>query len=269
MYQFNHKYSRTYATLYLLWAMIPVAFGEQASPTTQCTVNAHDTQLQSANPSTPTLQNTQPFTIAQQKWLSKTLKEKDSDKKRFKTLLANINHQEAYVREAAFQTLDQLLAHNPKLATKKGVTSVRKVLHKANTGEEAKEALQLLCVLVKLKHSLASAAAKVIMDLTVNGKDMLAKKDIGLDMLAPLTQTVIDNSPKYLEYLLHSIHKHIGSVNANHVTVQTLLVTNIIFSTDTVKKKSVYLNKTLDIVLDAARSEDDIIKNMAHTLLAK
>ena len=200
MRQLNQKYSRTCATLCLLWALGPVAFGEQAPQTINDTVDAYDTQPKPDNPPTPTPRNTQPLTIAQQQWLKQTLKKDKSAKKQFKKMLARINHPEASVRVAASQMVQQLLERYPKLSNKKAINFLKKGLRKVSTYEEAKEVLQLLDALVKEKPSLTLTVSKTVVDLTKNRTIKLAHSDMGREIIMPLTQTLIAQSSACVGY---------------------------------------------------------------------
>jgi hypothetical protein len=104
-------------------------------------------------------------------------------------MLAHINHPEAFIRLAAYQMAQQLLEQHPKLSNKKAIDSLKKVLRKVSTYEEAKEVLQLLDALVKEEPSLTSTVSKTVVDLTKNRTIKLAHSDMGREVIMPLTQT--------------------------------------------------------------------------------
>lgn len=230
MHQLNHKYSRTCATLCLLWAVGPVAFGEQAPQTINDTVNAHDTQPKPDNPPAPTSRNAQLLTIAQQQWLEQTLKKDKSAKKQFKKILAHINHPEAFIRVAAYQRAQQLLEQHPKLANKKAIDLLKNVLRKVGTYEEAKEALQLLGALVKEKPSLTLTVSKIVVGLTKIRTIKLAHSDMGREIRMSLMQTLTQQSSAYEDYSLTNLHKQArdphkhGVTQLSGITTATLIV---------------------------------------------
>ena len=271
MHHSNYKHRRMYAALLCLLTMNPVALGKgkQESPTAEVMGSVHEAQPQTGHKPYPGTIGKPVLTAAQQQWLDTVLRANDSNKKRFRKLLANIAHKEAYIRGEACQTAYQLFTESPKLARKNSVTFLGKIPHRVSKSEETNEALQLLCLLVAENPQLAPPASRVVLDLAGDGKGMLKDRGIGLNMRFPLTQTVINASPKCLRYLLHNLCKLVGSKGADNVTVQTLLVVNGLFNTNTAKENSVYLQQILEIVLDAARSKDEVIENMARTILGE
>ncbi len=269
MYQSSYKHHRIYAALLCLLTMNPIALGKQKSPTAAIMGNVHKEQPQTGNILLPTTVSEPMLTATQRLWLNETLKAQDSNKKRFRKLLANIAHKEEYVRGVACQKACQLLTEDPKLARKSTVNSLKKVLHRVSNSQETDEALQLLCLLVAKHPQLALPASSVVLGLASNGKNMLVNEGIVLNMLLPLTQTVIDTSPRCLHYLLHNFRKLSGSEDACHVTVQTLLVVHKLFTTNTVKENPTYLQQILETVLNSARSQDKVVASMAYTLLGE
>ena len=283
MHQLNQKYSRTCATLCLLWALGPVAFGEQAPQTINDTVDAYDTQPKPDNPPTPTPRNTQPLTIAQQQWLKQTLKKDKSAKKQFKKMLAHINHPETFMRVAAYQRAQQLLEQHPKLANKKAINLLKKVLRKVGTYEEAKEALQLLDALVKEKPGLALTVSKIVVGLTKNRTIKLAHSDMGREIIVPLMQTLMQRSSACADYLLTNLHKQARDphghsvIQASGITTAILIVTTQLLHTEIVAQNPKYVDMVLDIVLDGASlqalvfdtpaAEDKMVRSEAQTLL--
>jgi len=283
MHQFNHKYSRTCATLCLLWAVGPVAFGEQAPQTINDTVNAHDTQPKPDNPPTPTSRNAQPLTIAQHQWLEQTLKKDKSAKKQFKKMLAHINHPEAFIRVAAYQMAQQLLEQHPKLANKKAIDLLKKVLRKVGTYEEAKEALQLLDALVKEKPSLTLTVSKIVVGLTKNRTVKLAHSDMGQEIIMPLMQTLTQQSSACVDYLLTNLHKQArdphkhGVIQSSGLTTATLIVATQLLHTEIVAQNPQYVELVFNIALDGASlhalvfdtpaAEDKMMRSEAQTLL--
>jgi hypothetical protein len=262
----------------------PVAFGEQAPPKINDTVNAYDTQPTPDKPSTPTSRNTQPLTIAQQQWLKQTLKKDKSAKKQFKKMLAHINHPEASIRAAAYQMAQQLLERHPKLSDKKAINFLKKVLRKVSTYEEVKEVLQLLDALVKENPSLTLTVSKTVIDLTKNRTIKLAHSDMGREIIMPLTQTLIAQSSACAGYLLTNLHKQARDphkhdvIQASGITTATLIVaTQLLHTEEIVAQNPKYVDMVLDIALDGASlqalvfdtpaAKDKMMRSEAQTLL--
>jgi hypothetical protein len=198
------------------------------------------------------------LTTAQQQWLSNAFKEKDSDKKRFEKLLGNIDHQEAHIREAVLQTLCQLLANNPKLASKNAIKYPKKILRKVGVRKETQEMLQLLEILVKANPKLALPISKIVVDVTSNKKVKLVYGDRERGVIASLTQTLVNQFSICADYLLNKLHKQARDVKTNNitqssdVTITTLIVAKQMLHTEGVAKNPQYIEMILNMALDGA-----------------
>ncbi len=202
------------------------------------------------------------LTTAQQQWLSSSFKEKDSDKKRFEKLLGHIDHQEAYIREAVLQTLCQLLANNPKLASKNAIKYPKKVLRKVGVRKETQAMLQLLDILVGANPKLALPISKIVVDFTNNKKAKPTYGDQERDGITSLTRTLLDQSPACADYLLNKLHKQARDVKTNiitqssDVTATTLIVAKQMLHTESVTKNPQHIEMILNMALDGATLQE-------------
>ena len=223
-----YKYSKTYTVLWLLLATSPVAFGKKKSPAVQHKTDAHNAQLQENNPPTWAVPATKTLTTTQKQWLSSAFKEKDSDKTRFKKLLGSIDHQDAPIREAVSQTLCQLLANNPKLASKNAIKYPKKILRKVGAQKETQEMLHFLEILVKANPKLALPISKIVVDFTKNKKVKLVYGDRERGSIVSLTQTLVDQFSVCADYILNRLYKQARNIKT-HVVTQSSDVTTATF----------------------------------------
>ncbi len=198
------------------------------------------------------------LTEAQRQWLGNAFKGKKSDKKRCEKLLKNIAHQEAYVREAAFLTLDQLLTKNPKVATTKAINHLENILQKVGVRKETQETLQLLGTLARANPKLALPISKIVAKLTVNKKVKWVPDDLERDIIVSLTQTLVNQSSVCADYLLTTLYKqardpktHIMTRPSN-MTTATLIVAKQMLRAEHVAKNPHHIEMILNMALDGA-----------------
>lgn len=262
MYQSTYKYSKVYTILWLLLAASPVALGKKKPPATQHKVEVHDAQPQENNLPTRAVPAVKTLTTAQQQWLSNAFKAKDSDKKRFEKLLGHIDHREAYVREAVFQTLHQLLTNNPKLASKNAIKHPKKALRKVGVRKETQEMLRLLEILVEANPKLALPISKIVVDFTSNKKVKPTYGDQERDCITSLTRTLLDQSSACADYLLNKLHKQARDVETNiitqssNVTTATFIVAKQMLHTESVTKNPQYIEMMFNMALDGATLQE-------------
>ena len=257
MYRSAYKYSKFYSVLLLLLATGPMASGKKKPPTPHKT-DVRYAQPQENNLTPRTVPVVKTLTEAQQQWLGNAIKGKKSDKKRCKKLLKDIAHREAYVREAAFLTLNQLLTNNPKVANTKSTNHLKNILQQVGVRKETQETLQLLGILAKANPKLALPISKIVVKLTVNKKVEWVPDDLERDIIVSLIQTLVDQSAVCADYLLTTLYKQARDsktaivTRSSDITVASLIVAKQMLRAKHVAQNPQYIEMILNMALDGA-----------------
>ena len=254
------KCKKTCTRLLLLWALGLSNWGNPTLTTAETATEASHTLPKPQQEFTPNASNTLDLTAAQQQWLEGELQKSNSQKKQFKKMLAHINAPESFIRLAAYQRLCQLLKDHPKLANKKALQYIKKIVKKIGVRDNTQEALLLLNTLVNTNPKLALPTAKIVVHLTKASQQPTTDGavDVSQKALSSLIPAVVQASPNCIPYLIKQIHQHTRVATGHHITsssgitVSALNVAEQLLSIDTVYNNSQYFNQVLEIVLDGA-----------------
>lgn len=250
------EYKKTYTGLLLLWTMILSSWGNQTLIAAKIATEVSQTKQEVTSQSPRTLN----LTTTQQQWLDRELQKCHSHKKQLKKLLAHINNTESFIRLAAYQRLCQLLKDHPKLANKKALQYIKKIVHKMGVRENTKEAILLVNALVNTNPKLVSPIARLVAHLTKVSQQPTTDEEvhIGFKTLTLLIPTMVKASPSCVPYLIKQIHQRTRAASSNYatsssdITILGLNVIELLLQTDIVRNNAQDFDQVLEIVLDGA-----------------